>query len=206
MAAYDFKCPEGHITEHFMSYSRLQELGEKVECGHVDEDGKVCTLEGEYSPSFWYNSSTHFAQRFPPIVIHRDLEGNVRFPAHADAPLPPGFQRVELTDFHQVRKFENEINLRDRARAEEFRNSRQKFLDGQLKENRRVMEQLVEKFTPRGRRFYDAMRKVSEARQQRGVKAPTPEFYIEALTQDASNRERYMDAANDWGKMQGNRK
>lgn len=200
MPMYDFECPKGHRTEHLLSISAFVEKGEKVECGF-----EGCTEAGEYRPSFWYTHPTH-AQRFSPIVVHRDAAGNVRFPAHADAPIPPGFQKVELTDFHQVRKFEKEMNDRDAAKAQQFTHTRQQFLDGQLKENRRVMEQLVSKFTPRGRKFYEKMREVSEMRRLKGRNDAKPSFYVEALSMDASNREEYRDARNEWGKMRGNGK
>lgn len=212
MPAYDFRCPEGHVTEHFMTFSTFAEKGQKTECAHVDEDGVYCTEEGEYSPSFWYSSSAETerriqaAQRFKPVVIHRDAEGNVRFPAHTDAPLPPGFQKVELSDIHQVRKFESEMNARDQVQAQKFQQGRGAFLDGQLKENRRVMDHLVKNFTPRGRMFYEKMRAASEAKQAAGRSSANPAFYIDAFSNDASNREGYADKANDYGRMHGNGK
>lgn len=213
MPAYDFKCSEGHVTEHFMSFSKFENTGGKTECAHVDpETGEYCTLEGEYSPSFWYNSALQTerriqnAQRMKPVVIHRDAQGNIRYPGSADATVPPGYEKVELADFHAVRKFEKEVNERDAVRAQMFADSRSKFLDGQLKENRRVMEGLVKNFTPRGRKFYEKMKEVSEARRLRGANAARPAFFVEALTQDASNREGYADARNDWGRMHGNGK
>jgi len=212
MPAYDFRCPEGHVVEKFLSFSKMEETGGKAECGHVDEDGVYCTLEGEYSPSFWYCSPTETerrvqaAQRFKPVVIHRDAQGNIRYPGSADAPVPPGFEKVELTDFYHIRKFEKEVNERDRVRAQQFANSRDQFLSGQLAENRRVMDNLVKNFTPRGRKFYEKMREVSESRRLKGRATVTPEFYVEAFSKDASNREGYSDARNDWGRMHGNGK
>jgi hypothetical protein len=217
MPMYDFECPAGHITEHFLSGFQ-----EKVECGMEftpdDNDGErcYCAEEAEYRPSFWYTSQN--ARRFDPVVIHRDENGNVRFPAHANAPVPEGFYKVELSDFRQIRALEKEINTKDREKAQEFKEARQKFLDGQLRENRRVMENIINGgqewkdrdgvahrgFTNRGRAFYDAMRKASE-HHQRNVKGANPEFVVEAFSQNASNREDYRDARNDWGKY-GRRK
>jgi hypothetical protein len=186
MPLYDFSCSNescNHTEEHFYKYNELPDtlLGE---CGH--------TLH--YKPSFWYNSQ---ARRFDPVVIHRDALGNVRFPGSSSAPVPEGFQRVELTDFHQIRQFEKEINQRDVREAEHFRNTRQAFLDGQLKENRRVMEgELLPRFTQRGRKFYDAMRQVSEQRRLAGTKSSKPEFHVEAFSMDSSNREIHTDIRN----------
>jgi hypothetical protein len=194
MPLYDFVCEDGHVTEHF-----LPTFKERVHCSEQE-----CHKDALYLPSFYYTSQT--AQRFAPVVVHKDAEGNIRFPGRADAPLPPGFHKVELTDFHQVRKFEREVNQRDKERAEKFHNAKAQLLDGQLKENRRVMEGLVKQFTPRGKKFYDKMREVSEAKQRNGGRPIDPGFYIEAFTQDSSNREAYRDRANNWGRHHGSGK
>lgn len=217
MPAFDYKCPKGHITEHFM-----KEFQEEIRCDFIPcgQGGRGCSQSAKYHPSFYYNSRS--AQRFTPVVIHRDVNGNVRYPGHVNAPVPKGFQKVELTDFYQVRKFEKEMNDRDRVQAQEFSNTRQKFLDGQLAENRRVVDSIVKGATwqgvdqdgrpvtrqgmsPHGRKFLESMRQVSLAKQQSSRHTPDPAFYIEAFSQDSSNRVEYQDALNDWGRS-GQRK
>ena len=138
------------------------------------------------------------ARRFDPIVVHRDAAGNVRFPASTDAPVPEGFQKIEIFDFHHARKLEKEIEQRQTVASEQFRRTRQAFLDGQLKENRRVMDHLSSKFTDRGKNFYAKMREASMAKQAQGPRPISPAFYIEALTQNSSNREGYSDARTGW--------
>lgn len=204
MPAYDFKCPEGHITEHFMSFSALEAAGNKCECGDVDPDGVVCTKEGEYSASFWYNSATHFAQRFSPVVIHRGVDGKIRFPGHANAPVPEGYQKVELTQLSEIRALEREVNAADRIKDQRFQGARNAFLDGQLAENRRVVAGQVANFSPRGKWFYDAIRRVSEKKRLAGRSAANPEFVVEAFSQNASNREEYHTGRG--GMMKGNGK
>lgn len=205
MPAYDFKCPEGHMTEHFMSFSALENRENKIECGHVDENGVYCSLEGEYSPSFWYASDVpRPAQRFSPVVIHRGLDGKIRFPAHANAPVPEGFQRVELTTLPEIRRLEHEVNSADRIKDQQFQDARNKFLDGQLNENRRSVAHQVENFSARGKWFYDAIRRVSEKKRLAGRSSARPEFYVDAFTQNASNREGYDNGRG--GSMRGNGK
>ena len=211
MVAFDYLCPKGHITEHF-----VREFQEEVPCGY-----KRCKAPARYHPSFHYTSRS--AQPFSPVVIHKDAQGNVRFPGHVNARVPEGFRKVELTTIGEVRKFENEMNSRDRVQAKEFQNTRQKFLDGQLAENRRVVDgiangaswQGVDKdgkpvmrqgMSPRGKRFLEAMREVSRQKQERSRSDPNPQFYVEAFTNDATNRVGYEDKLNDWGKSGANRK
>lgn len=209
MPAYDFKCPDGHITEHFMSYSALQECGGKISCTEMvynDEQRGMfeCGKEGEYSASFWYSSGVHFAQRFSPVVIHRGIDGKLRFPAHANAPVPDGFQRVELTDVSQIRALEREVNTRDRETDMRFQDARNKFLDGQLACNREAVATQVAGFSQRGKWFYDSIRRVSEKKRLAGRSAAKPEFFVEAFTQNSSNREEYNNGRG--GSMRGNGK
>lgn len=187
MPLYDFRCEKcGNVQEYMFKYS---ELPRAMGCNAI-VDGIECPGECVYFPSFYYTAP---AQRFDPVVIHKDAQGNIRFPAHANAPIPEGFQKVELTTVSQVRSLEREVNFSNQLDAERFRASRRALTDGQLKENRRVMEKLIQNFTPRGRRFYEAMRQVSEMRQQQGSKPTRPEFFVEAFTNNQSNRDAYYN-------------
>lgn len=207
LRAFDYECPKGHKFEVF--YKATEPMKEFVPCLGKDKSGKMersCSESAQWVPSFFYNSEhSARAQRFSPVVIHKDAQGNIRYPAHANAPVPEGFQKVELTTVQQVRSLEREVNSRDREQSEKFRHSRQIMLDGQLKENRRVMEGLVQKFTPRGRKFYEKMREVSERRRLRGPNDVKPEFVVEAFSQNQSNREAYYNEYSQHGSHRGGR-
>jgi hypothetical protein len=216
MPMYDFECHLGHHTEHF-----LPKFTERVQCGFVEHgpDGDyACFAEGEYRPSFWYSSSVQTAQRFSPVVIHRDASGNVRFPGHANAPVPEGFQKVELATIHDVRKFEKEISLQDSIKSEKFRQARAQFLDGQLEANRRAVDEIarggtwqgtdengriVERrgISPRGMKILEQLREASKQKQAQGRSSANPEFFVEAFSQNASNREHHRDASTDWQRV-----
>ncbi len=208
MPLFDYECPEGHKTEHFLSaFAETHVCGEEIDGGPVGVN--YCREVAEYRPSFWYTSSLgRKAQGFAPVVIHTDADGNVRLPAHPDAPMPPGFKKVLLTDINQIRKFENDMNKVERAKMEDHAKNKIRNMNGQLAENRRAMSEIIKKFSPRGRKFYEAMRTASEIKQkkfaERGLQEPN--FHIEAFSQDASNREQYRDKANDWGRLGGRSK
>lgn len=208
MPLYDFECKKGHLTEHY-----LPGYQDKVMCGHED-----CQEVGDHRPSFWYSSGTRFAQSFSPVVIHRDAAGNIRFPGHANAPIPPGFQKVELATVAQVRQFEKEVNAKDSAQADKFRAARSFYLDGQLKENRRAVDEIaaggkwqgtdeqgriIERhgLSERGKKILDHIRQASRAKQEQGRSHARPEFFVEAFTQDASNREYHRDQSTDWQRV-----
>lgn len=185
MAQYDFYCKTcDRVEEHKASYETV-DAGWECPCGsHM-----------EYLPSFTRPGD---AQNFSPVVIHRDALGNIRYPGSADAPVPLGYEKVELRDLHSVRKFEAEVNSRDLAQSVQFSEAQKSLREGQLKENRRVMDGLVKNFTPRGKRFYDQMREVSEKKSASGHNRPDPSFFVEAFSQNSSNREDHRDAASGW--------
>lgn len=193
LRAYDYQCDEGHQWEEF-----LNDYAEHRDC-------PICGLSGFHVWSFYYNS-TQKAQGFNPVVIHKDADGNIRFPGSVDAKVPEGFQRVELTTIQQVRQIEKEWGEKDQKEANQFRASRQFLTDGQLKENRRVMESIVrDRFTPNGRKFYEAMRKVSEEKQRLGPKSTSPAAYFDAFTNNTSNRESFYDESVQHGSRLGRR-
>ncbi len=197
MPLYDFHCSTCNSTvERFLVASKLTDSLICASCGGTSI----------YTPSFWYSSAVP-AQRFRPVVIHRDSQGNIRHPAHENAPVPEGFERVELRNIHEVRKFENEVNLREAVSAQEQRHIRSQAVDAQVKLNREVLAKAIGNMSARGKRFYDAMKQVGELkREQLRSQAPIdPGFHLEAFSQDSSNREAYRDKRNDWGRS-GQRK
>lgn len=216
MPMYDYECPVGHHTEKFLS-----KFQDTIQCGHVQEgpDGEyACLNEGEYRPSFWYSSRVQTAQRFSPVVIHRDVNGNVRFPGSANAPVPEGYQRVELSTLHEVRQFEKEVNTRDVATADKFREARAGFLDGQLKANREAVDKIIaggkwegtdeqgriierQGMSPRGLKILEQLREASKQKQEQGRKHARPEFFVEAFSRDASNREDHRDESTSWQRV-----
>ncbi len=204
-AARDYTCKECHfVFEHFGDTFQ-----EEVNCPE-------CEGFGVWTPSFHYASRA--AQGFTPVVIHQDAAGNIRYPGASSAPVPAGFQRVELTTLHDVRRFEREVNAVEGARIRKDDYNRRVTMDQEIISNReairegvqvrdrenpdRVRTMRLEDFTPRGKQFYDHMSREADARRARNhAKAGKgPGFFLEAFSQDASNREAHRDRSNDWGR------
>ncbi len=104
-----------------------------------------------------------------------------------------------------MRKFEKEVNAQERNKLESHQQDKLRTLQGQIEHNREEMRGLMSKFTGPGRRFYEAMRQVSDQKLKDFGKRNVGEagFFVEALTQNSSNREGYADQRNNWGKHQG---
>lgn len=190
-AARDYQCTNegcGNVFEHFGD-----SFNEQLPCPD-------CGTSAVWSPSF--NHTSRAAQPFSPVVIHRDEAGNVRYPGSANSPVPAGFQRVELTSLHEIRRFEAEVNKRETAEIQKFDYNRRRNIDEQIKANREALADRLREFTPRGRNFYDRARaQAEEKRAKTHAKAPSgSNFHVEAFSFDSSNREQHRDASNEWGR------
>lgn len=188
-AARDYKC-EGceHVFEFF-----ADTYEETRPC-------PTCGQSASWTPSFNYTSRA--AQPFSPVVVHRDASGAIRYPGSASAPVPPGFERVELTSLSEVRRFEAEVNKRENVEIQKFDYNRRRNIDEQIKANREALADRLREFTPRGRNFYDRARAQAEEKRERThSKAPSgSNFHVEAFSFDSSNREQHRDASNEWGR------
>ena len=201
LRAYDYVCPDGHTTEKF-----LHKFVDHVPCGFQTKSGP-CTKECEYRPSFWYTSPIQTArriqnaQRFPTVVIYKSKDGNIRLPGSNSIKTPRGYERVELTDLAQVRKFEKEYNQGERIKMQEHRAMKDKAFDANVKASREAMAKILPKFSDKGRAFYEAMKTGADMKREMERAKPTqdPNFYLDAFAFNASNREDHRDAGNDWG-------
>ena len=97
------------------------------------------------------------------------------------------------------------MNNQELERSAKHQREKSEFLDAQLKYSREcVAHTVATQFSERGRKFYEKMREVSEAKQKEYRKVPDPNFHLEAFSFDSSNRVSHRDASNSWG--QKNRK
>jgi hypothetical protein len=135
------------------------------------------------------------AQTFDPVVIHRNEAGEVRFPGRTDAQVPAGYEKVELRTLAEVRKFEREMNARDRAvHASAQERSRIQMEQLRLKERGELL-QMMQQMSPFGR---DLTRVAIQATDERARKEYDPGFRVEVFSDDASNREAHRDRETGW--------
>ena len=162
------------------------------DCGHELEIGDYpfCPHESIYVQN---------AQGFSPVVVHKDANGKIRFPGSADAPCPPGFQRVELTTTAEVRRFEREVNAKEREKAGQNHASQAFISASERRDRREKFIELKKTFSKRGQQFADAMMKARDMHRSR-LERPVgdPNFHVEAFSQNSSNREQYNDRATGW--------
>ena len=136
-----------------------------------------------------------FAQSFDPVVVHRDAEGNIRYPAHVDAPVPAGFQKVELRTIGEIRNFEAEVNLRERAKADQHLSRRERDFSEAQSHRRRELRSRMEHMSPFGADF---ARLAMERGNNRSSAPRDVGFHIDVFSNNSSNREAYRDAKTEW--------
>jgi hypothetical protein len=141
-----------------------------------------------------------FAAGFDPVVIHRDAAGNIRYPANIHAPVPEGYQRVELRTVHEVRRFETEVNQRERAAADQHLSAREQQLSEKQAINRRELRTAMEGMSSFGRDF---ARHAMEHGNNRRPQTREVGFHLDVFSNDSSNREVHRDARTDWKGRKG---
>lgn len=157
------------------------EIGDWPYCPHGRADGR-------------------FAQGFDPVVIHRDSVGNIRYPGHIDAPVPAGYQKVELRTTHEVRRFEAEVNQRERVKADEQLSRREAIFSAQQSSRRRELRTEMERMSPLGRDF--ALHAIDKGNNRRTASRDVG-FHLDVFSNYSSNREVHRDARTDWRGRKG---
>lgn len=196
MSMFDYICTSPDCGLHFEHYFHSSSPApEESLC----ECGTVAKLTFEPSIAMVRPYGAGDAQGFTPVVIHKDAHGKMRFPGSADAPCPPGFQRVELTTLSQVRALEREVNTSERSKSEFNRQAQRHVSQVEAKERRDKFLELSRNFSPRGKKFRDTIMEAKDIRQGR-LDRPVgePNFHVDAFSFDSSNRERHSDQRTGW--------
>jgi len=180
MPLYDYDCPKGHRFEAYFTKFR---------------NSTPCRAEGcSESARFVLVSLSGVGEgRFigsAPVVIHKADDGSVRFPGHANAPVPEGFERVELRTTEEKRRFEREINKNEYKRHQEAQERKEQYFGAIRSKNRAELREAMKHMSPRGR---DIAMAAMEARDKRVSQKYEAGFHIEALSMDASNRSHCDD-------------
>src|SRR5260370_13623012 len=135
------------------------------------------------------------AQRFRPVVIHRDASGHIRFPAHSNAPVPRGFRRVELRTVAQVRRFEREVNRIERDKADRLRSGEERYFGEVRSRLRSELRQAMQHMSAAGRDFARFAMEQNDARRKPSI---DPRFFVEVFSKDQASPHPHPTPATDW--------
>jgi len=138
------------------------------------------------------------AARFDPSVVYRNAAGEYSFPTSPDAaykPAPEGFEKVELTKAHEIRKFENTVNSQERKKWDEHQERLARASEESARARRADLRAAMQHMTPFGRDF---ARAAMDANDRKGRGSFDAGFRVSAFSDDASNREPYRDERTGW--------
>lgn len=105
MPNYDFRCPNGHVTEKFIPLTEWQEnLTITCECSELAEQVVL---------------PRRATTTISPFVYYLTPTGEIRIPGRSDGPVPKGLTRCEATTFHEVQQLEQRMSREEQAKLRE---------------------------------------------------------------------------------------
>jgi hypothetical protein len=136
------------------------------------------------------------AQHFDPIVVHQAPDGSYSFPASVDAPVRPGYVKVEIRTLREADRITREVNSREDAAIRQQHHVEQAQREAKRSEYRAQLDRAKERFSPKGREFAEKMREYVNSKRRPGPGSAN--FHIDVFANDRSNREVHRDARTDW--------
>jgi hypothetical protein len=134
-----------------------------------------------------------------PVVVFRAPDGTFRFPGDINGPgaqryASQGYERIEMRSAADVRRFEAQMNTRERSRAERRVEAMQANREAREKISRSDLRNLINSraFSDRGRAIARAVMARNDAKPR--LRARDANFHVEVLSYDRSNREAARDA------------
>lgn len=177
MILHDFRC--GHCGKVFEKRVQWNDDEAACECGKM-------------APRVFISRREYRAQSFDPVLIFRDASGHYRYPGRNSEAPPAGYEAVYLRTTSEVRKFEREINRKERERYFAHKERNEKRFEQWTKEARSELRQKMQHMSPYGRALAEAAMRQNDSQPSVNTRFD-PQFRIEAFSQDASNREAQYD-------------
>jgi len=154
------------------------------------------------------------AQKFDPIVVHRNPDGSYSFPASHDAPVRAGCEKVEIRTLREADRITREVNAREDSQIREQHAHEQSNRDQNRRRNRADLDRLMaggmwknregqvrHGMSAEGREFAARMREYVDSKPR--TRPGSANFHIDVFANDSSNREAHADARTNWKSRKG---
>lgn len=179
-------CPEHAVS--CATCGRFLLMGSYPFCGRVGPSG--------HGQVFAEN-----AQRMDPIVVHYNpATQSYRFPGATDTRVPDGFERRELRNFSEVRRFQKHWNGLERKRVERAVYGDLARIDAINAQNRPELRMAMQHMSPQMRDFAQFCMDRNDASRPRMF---DPGVMVEAMEYDRSNRDPHNDKRTGWRDRRG---
>jgi hypothetical protein len=196
MPKYTFLCPVHGEFEVTVPISDHKDHWPCPWNGDTEVGGiKILTLSCKETTEQTYTPSRPKDWAIKPIVVHVGEGGAFRFPAHENAPVPKGFNRVELKSISEIESFERKANQRLTAEASIHLEREEQHFAKLQEKLRSELRQRMQTMSPFGRDFAQF---VIDQNNKRGRKKSDVGFHVDILHNDSSNREPYRDEQTKW--------
>ncbi len=184
MPTYSYECP---VHGEFEVTVPISAHRDHWPCPVLNEsnDGVYacfCVTEQTYTPS----RPKDWAIK--PVVVHLGADGAVRFPANEHAPVPQGFNRVELKTLGEIETFERQVNQKLSSEAALHHEHEEQHFAALRAQLRGELRQRMQTMSPFGRDFAQFC---IEENNRRARKKSDVGFHLEVLHFNQSNREAY---------------
>jgi hypothetical protein len=135
------------------------------------------------------------AQNIDPVVVHRAKDGTYRFPGSADAPIPAGYEKVELRTLAEVDAFSKKVNQHDRSIIDRHVERECQQIEALEAQQRPELRAAMQRMTPAQRALAEHAIRVNNSRRPKGFDSG---FHLEIREMDASNRDAHRDVRTGW--------
>lgn len=136
------------------------------------------------------------AQAFDAIVLHKSATGEYSFPMHPNAPVPDGFQKVEVTTFQELDRHMGSINAIERRKIEQHVENERIWLNTIEATNRYELRERMRHMSPAGRAFAELAIRMNNAKARPEMRDANVMCDIRENMQ--SNREEHRDKLTNW--------
>lgn len=184
MPKYSFECPKHGEFEIAVPVSAHRD---HWPCPHA---GCKATTEQTYTPEKPKNWTIQ------PVVVHVGAGGKIRFPGRADAKVPKGYNKVELRTIPEIEKFERDYNQRLSAEAEQHHANEARHFEAVRGRNRSDLRMRMQSMSQFGQDFARLVMAINDAKKNK--RRGDPNFHVEILHMDQSNREAQRDQETGW--------
>jgi hypothetical protein len=196
MPTYTFECPahgEFEVTVPISQHrdhwpcpykSEFEAAGVKFVTAHCSE-----RTEQTYTPERPKNWAIQ------AVVVHLGKDGAVRFPAHVNAPVPKGFNRVELRSLGEIEQFERRVNAKLSAEAAIHIENEERHFSILRDQSRSDLRQRMQSMSLAGKAFAQFCIEENNRCQR---KSSDVGFHLNILHFNSSNREAHNDKETGW--------
>lgn len=182
MALIDVRCPEGHTHEVYRS---VADWPKTPACPTCDKPTEQVHLPKRVQ---W---------RADPIIVFKGHDGQYRFPGDPQGAVAAGyardgFERIELRDAADVRRFEKHMNAHEFRRASRRAEIQQRMREHRESLSRSDLRALMQSMSPAGRAIARAAMRRNDGKPREHAKEAG--FHSEVYSNDRSNRDESRDA------------